>query len=399
MCAADAVYSIHGLLSAGTAASSLLEIVKSSLLPDAAANSASAAASAAGTINGSSSSSLLGSSPLLASWAGRKWTECFNDAFDSLSRRKGQDLFMKGLHCYMGMRQALLRLGAPFASDRSGRVCNGKYVKVVQFDEELTDADRRVFTQPLPLAELGRYIIKLNRGERPCICFDECFTMIRLYPSRGMLLHIQLSDELVLLTGAPYEDLILVELQQRVRFTPHTIGITTTSPFYTTHHRCCCSSEETLFPTHRCCCCYYFLFRPQTLSFQHIVFVVVVIIVTLLSSADTLGRWRNRNGAVSDKPLIIVVKHPEGVNGKGFLTLLGLPVTEADDESSTTNFFDAFDNAASECARAGVCVALIIAACLHACVHVGERASCMWCYIWRACVCVCARACAVSMYV
>jgi hypothetical protein len=133
--------------------------VKDSLLGG--ANEAVASAASSNAVAGASGSD--GVSPLLREWGGRKWTSCFNDAYDSLSRRNGQ-LFWKGLACYMGMRMALIRLGAPFASARTGRIATGELVKVATLDEDLTDADQRIFSQPLALAELGRYVIRLNRG-------------------------------------------------------------------------------------------------------------------------------------------------------------------------------------------------------------------------------------------
>ena len=50
----------------------------------------------------------------------------------------------------------------------------------------------------------------------------------------------------------------------------------------------------------------------------------------------------------TSKPLIMVVKHPEGVGNKSFLTVMGLPVTASDDIAEATNFFEAFNSAAGE---------------------------------------------------
>lgn len=127
---------------------------------------------------GDAGSAPVGLSPLLAEWRARKWTSCFNDAYDALVPRgttTSRQLFWRGLSNFQNMRAALLRLGAPFASLRSGRVGTGDRVRIAQFDEDLTDADRRIFTQPIALAELGRYIVRLNRGrsQEEWNCIDQ----------------------------------------------------------------------------------------------------------------------------------------------------------------------------------------------------------------------------------
>jgi hypothetical protein len=60
------------------------------------------------------------------------------------------------------MRRALMRLGNTLV--RSSRIANGKLVRTAVVDSEaMTDFDRRVFTQPIALAALGRYVVKLCR--------------------------------------------------------------------------------------------------------------------------------------------------------------------------------------------------------------------------------------------
>ena len=59
------------------------------------------------------------------------------------------------------MRKAMLQLGRSIS--RGSHVSCGKATMQVVLDEDLTDYERRVFTQPLALAMLGRYIIKLKR--------------------------------------------------------------------------------------------------------------------------------------------------------------------------------------------------------------------------------------------
>jgi hypothetical protein len=82
VCAADVVHAIHGLLSSGTAAPALLEHVKDALLHGAPGYAAAAAAA-----GGSAAGGPVGLSPVLLEWAQRKWTACWNEAYDSLAPR------------------------------------------------------------------------------------------------------------------------------------------------------------------------------------------------------------------------------------------------------------------------------------------------------------------------
>ena len=46
---------------------------------------------------------------------------------------------------------------------RTGRVTSGEYLRWVSIEEDLTETDRRLFCQPVALAALGAYVIRIQR--------------------------------------------------------------------------------------------------------------------------------------------------------------------------------------------------------------------------------------------
>lgn len=65
----------------------------------------------------------------------------------------------------MGLRHAVLRVAHQIvrSGNNSPSLKNGDYVRWVEVDEDVTDAERRLFAQPHALSELGRMIIRLQR--------------------------------------------------------------------------------------------------------------------------------------------------------------------------------------------------------------------------------------------
>lgn len=174
MCAGDVVYAMHGLLIGGAAAAATAarEQALAGLMSEAGRlGSASSSSSSSSSGNGgdgtqgtdASSSSELHEPSVITTLAGREWSAGWINAKDCLRR---PELFFRGLASYMALRQAVHRLGGPFASRRrSGLILDGEIIRMIEFapDGPMTEGDRRLFAQPLALSSLAAHIIKLNR--------------------------------------------------------------------------------------------------------------------------------------------------------------------------------------------------------------------------------------------
>lgn len=190
--AADFAAGINGLLTAGHAAPALLEQVKDTLGLDVlnaaqtalaggagGAGSSAGGGSAGGAGAGLSSSSnaalaaaaaagarlagapAIGGSAVLTSWEGHSWKDGFLAGWEAISRRS-IDYVTRGITAHCTLRKALMRLGNAIVRNR--QVSNGKLVRQLVIDTDvMSDYDSRTFTQPIALAALGRYLIKLYR--------------------------------------------------------------------------------------------------------------------------------------------------------------------------------------------------------------------------------------------
>jgi hypothetical protein len=71
------------------------------------------------------------------------------------------DVFELGIAYAKSLRHSIARV-AP-AVRRAGTVSRTAAVRLIKVDEELTDAERRLFTHPIALADLGRMLIRMYR--------------------------------------------------------------------------------------------------------------------------------------------------------------------------------------------------------------------------------------------
>lgn len=176
--AADVVYSLNGLLSAGNVSPAILDIV---LGVDSSPKHTTLTASTGGSSNvGNNNNTVRGNPPSngspgsnatihssskttvldVSGWASYTWKDNFAKAYSSLSR-KGTDLFDEGINYAKALRTAIARV-AP-AVVRAGCVHNAKYLRWIEIDSELTDTERRLFAQPIALTDLGRMLIRIHR--------------------------------------------------------------------------------------------------------------------------------------------------------------------------------------------------------------------------------------------
>jgi hypothetical protein len=75
--------------------------------------------------------------------------------------RSAPESFAAGLSVHKGLQAAILRLAPRMV--RTGRVQSKKTVRWIELDEDVGEADRALFVQPLALAALGRYVIRMCR--------------------------------------------------------------------------------------------------------------------------------------------------------------------------------------------------------------------------------------------
>lgn len=163
--AADVVYSMHGLLAAGGAASAHLYTLERALEGQAAGGgeAGDGAAEAGGGAAGGAGAAPA--APYDPGKPSRRWTECFALAYDSLSRScvcpprvprpcvliahplsllpRHSELFHEGLMRYRGLSRAIARVA--FAS--KDRVAKGRHVRALVLNDDLSEQDRLVFTQ------------------------------------------------------------------------------------------------------------------------------------------------------------------------------------------------------------------------------------------------------------
>ena len=156
--AADVVYAMQGHLSSGGAAPSNLARMREALM--------------GGAPRGNSPGAPVGDgvgAAVVAAWEGKSWLYGFNDAFNCLSVRvagahKAKRLLENGLQYYTQLRKAVARLSVPILEKGTHRIVTGAHFVWLSLDEELTDSDRAVFSQPLPLLTLARYVVTMHRG-------------------------------------------------------------------------------------------------------------------------------------------------------------------------------------------------------------------------------------------
>jgi len=168
--AADVVHGLTGLLTCGEAMAAPLEHVRDTLGIEAAEEAAAAARGGGGGGGGGAGAGggagrafpAAGAGGVdIARWAARSWKDNWLAAWEALSKRSHAPL-LPGLRQHGDLRKSLLRLGAAIV--RADRVTRGALVRQVSIDDDMmSDAERRVFTQPLAVAALGRFIIKLYR--------------------------------------------------------------------------------------------------------------------------------------------------------------------------------------------------------------------------------------------
>jgi CDC45-like protein len=164
MAAADVVNAINGMLCCGDALPALLEHVKSGLGMESLVNGQVSATNY--TLSGNLAANNVGpGTDVLRRWAaGTSWKAAWLHAWEALSRRSLQTL-MGGIRQQQELRHAMLRLGSSII--RADRVTKGKTVRSVVIDDDvMNDFDRRVFTTPIALAALGRFLIKLYRDSQ-----------------------------------------------------------------------------------------------------------------------------------------------------------------------------------------------------------------------------------------
>jgi hypothetical protein len=76
-------------------------------------------------------------------------------------RPSKSDLLDHGLDLTKSLRCAIMRVIPNLV--RGNRMRSGAHHRWVELGEDLTDGERRLFAQPLALAELGRFIIRVYR--------------------------------------------------------------------------------------------------------------------------------------------------------------------------------------------------------------------------------------------
>jgi len=156
MSAADYVYALEGHLSDASADSAALDAIskKKSALGE-----GEGEGERWDDQNRQGSGGMLVRTPASASPTS-SWLDTWQFASQALSR-KNTELLDKGILKAQSLRKAILDTLPNL--HRGNRVRANKYFRVVDVGEDLNDTERRLFLQPLALAELGRYIIRVYR--------------------------------------------------------------------------------------------------------------------------------------------------------------------------------------------------------------------------------------------
>jgi cell division control protein 45 len=88
------------------------------------------------------------------------WRDAWQAAYQALSRKR-TDMLDTGLERAKNLRRAILRVVPQLV--RSALMRRGEHIRWVDVGCDLTESERRLFVQPLALAELGRFIIRVYR--------------------------------------------------------------------------------------------------------------------------------------------------------------------------------------------------------------------------------------------
>jgi hypothetical protein len=101
-----------------------------------------------------------GGAPPREAAAGVKWRDAWQAAYQALSRKR-TDMLETGLERGKALRCAILRVVPQLV--RSSAMRNGHALRWIRVGDDFTEGERRLFSQPLALAELGRFLIRVFR--------------------------------------------------------------------------------------------------------------------------------------------------------------------------------------------------------------------------------------------
>lgn len=156
--AADVVYAVTALLTCPkTLADAEESLARSSTTGSAGGGAGAGPGAGAGAGGGSGAASDVPASGLTT--VSTSWRACFDEAYSCLARFSTGLLF-EGIKHAMHLQKAIVRL-APTLHARRGLWSAG-FMRVLKIDE-FTENDQRLFTQPLALARLGRYLIDMHQ--------------------------------------------------------------------------------------------------------------------------------------------------------------------------------------------------------------------------------------------